>query len=52
MQSFVIICRSSWVYRVSADAEAGAWDQALAVLGVKVVSIFTSLDWFNLAKAC
>ena len=35
-----------------AGAEAGAWDRALAMLGVGVVSTGTFLGWFNLAEAC
>ena len=52
MQSFVILCRSFWVYRAGAGAEAGAWDGALAVLGVGVVSTGASSGWFDPAEAC
>ena len=40
------------MYRVGAGAETGAWDGALAVLGVKVVSTGASSGWFDLAEAC
>ena len=39
-----------WVYRAGAGAEAGAWDGALVVLGVRVVSTGTSLGWFDPAE--
>ena len=52
MQSFVILYRSSLIYKVGAGAETGARDGALAVLGVGVVSISASSGWFDLAEAC
>ena len=38
MQSFVTLYRSFWVYWVGANTETSAWDRALAVVGVGVVS--------------
>ena len=52
MQSFVILCRSSRVYKAGAGAEAGAWDRALVVLSVGIVSTGASLSWFDLAEVC
>ena len=52
MQSFVILCKSFWVYRVDAGAETGAWDRAFAVLDIGVISTSTSLGWFYPAEAC
>ena len=39
MQSFVILCRSSWGYRASANTQTGAYDGVFAMLGNKVVFI-------------
>ena len=52
MQSFVILCTSFLVYRTDAGAEVGAWDKALAVLGVGIVFISAFLGWFDPAEAC
>ena len=52
MQSFVIPCSSFWIYKAGTGVEAGAWDRALAVLGVGVISTNASLGWFDLAIAC
>ena len=52
MQSFVILYKSSWVYRAGAGAETGTWDKVFAMLGVGVVSTNAFLGWFNPAEAC
>ena len=52
MQSFVILYKSSSIYRVDAGTEAGAWDGALAMLGIGVISTSVSSGWFDPAEAC
>ena len=39
MKSFVIFCRSFWLYKVDANTETGTWNGALAMLGIRVVFI-------------
>ena len=51
MQSFVILCRSSWVYRAGASAETGTWDGVLAVLNIEIVSTAVFSSWFDPAEA-
>ena len=52
MKSFVILYKSSSIYRVGASAEAGAWDGALTMLGIGVISTSASSGWFDPAEAC
>ena len=52
MQSFIILCRSFWVYKTGIGAEAGAWDGAVAVLGIGVIFTNAFLSWFDSAKPC
>ena len=52
MQSFIILYRFFWVYKVDAGAKTGAWDRALVVLGIRVVSTNAFSGWFDLAEAC
>ena len=43
MQSFIILCKFFLEYKAGVDAETGAWDRALAVMGVEIISTTTSL---------
>ena len=52
MQSFVILYRSFWVYKAGAGAKTSAWNGALAVLDVGVVSTSAFSVWFDSAEAC
>ena len=51
MQSFVILCNSSQVWRTSTDTEAGSLDRTSAMLNASVISTSAFLGWFNPAEA-
>ena len=38
------------MYKEGADTETGIWDEALVVLGIRVVFAIASLGWFDPAK--